>query len=601
MAAAPRPAPLPAVGLLPPGLLPPEELPVGLSAADAPPWPFRSGTLPPGLLPPEELPSARPHAGVRTPPAPQPLPDERPPTTEPEAPAEPSPAEPLPAASEPLEPTNPEPAPRDEAQPDAEAAPGSGAAPGSEGASGTGDGPEADDRTVPGDGPEPDSGPEEAPVIADTEPPPPDRTPTADAEPTPPAEAPNPDAEAPPTGGDPEPTAGEPMPLSGAPEPTTGEPTPLPDEATPTPGALEPADTPGDPAVQDAEPERPEPLAATRRTEATRETEAATDPEPEPTTEATGETEATRETEAAPAPAPVQPPEAAQPPQPPLPAFIGDRPPTYAAEPVALPVAEPGAMGEVVPDTVLDGAQYGSLTVRAVSQRGDSARYRGAPRRDALLLARFGSGAQTLILAAVASGPAVGDPRAAHDVCAWIGGAVARSCTRLAEDLRTDHRSALRSGLQRLADRGYGKLRERTAGSDGVPESPAAVRCLLLPADPACRTRVFFGVGEGGFLRLRDGSWEDLEPSATGPGADADGSPRPAPFLFTTVTGRRGDALLLCSAGLAEPLADEPALADRLAADLSGPPPGLTSFLTSAQVRVKGHARDRTAVGVWDT
>ncbi|MER7027044.1 MULTISPECIES: protein phosphatase 2C domain-containing protein [Streptomyces] len=309
----------------------------------------------------------------------------------------------------------------------------------------------------------------------------------------------------------------------------------------------------------------------------------------------------------APQPAPVTAPAPTTAPAPaPAPGFIGHRPPTYAAEPVALPVADPAALGELVPDTVLDGAQYGSLTLRAVSQRGDSARYRGAPRRDALLLARFGSGAQTLILAAVASGPAAGDPRAAHDACAWIGGAVARSCTRLAEDLRTDHRSALRSGLQRLAGRGYGKLRGRTAGPGEASESPAAVRCLLLPADPACRTRVFFGVGEGGFLRLRDGVWEDLEPSAAGPvtdapGADPDGAGQPAPFLFGTVTGRRGDALLLCSAGLAEPLADEPGLADRLATDFSGPPPGLTSFLTSAQVRVKGHARDRTAVGVWDT
>ncbi|WP_399084145.1 protein phosphatase 2C domain-containing protein [Streptomyces sp. BBFR2] len=343
------------------------------------------------------------------------------------------------------------------------------------------------------------------------------------------------------------------------------------------------------------------------------------------------------------------------------PGFIGDRPPTYAAEPVALPVVEPAGLGELVPDTVLDGAQYGSLTLRAVSQRGDSARYRGAPRRDALLLARFGTGAHTLLLAAVASGPAGGDPRAAHDACAWIGGAVARSCARLAEDLRAGHRSALRSGLQRLADRGYGKLRARSAVTGGAPEPPAAVRCLLLPADPACRTRVFFGVGEGGFLRLRDGLWEDLEPAAPGrepspraasapgqepplpepsagpeiptpdspltseafvpgsasasdvfvPGsasapardqAARGGAPRSAPFLFTTVTGRRGDALLLCSAGLAEPLADEPALAARLATDFSAPePPGLTSFLASAQIRVKGHARDRTAVGVWDT
>lgn len=513
---APRPATLPAVGLLPPGLLPPDELPVGLSAADAPPWPFRAGTLPPGLLPPEELPSARPDAGARTSPVARPLPVERPSTGRAEALAEPSsvgasPAEPPPVASALPEATGPESAPRAEAAPDAEDVSGAGAVPEAE------------------DGPQTEGGAEAEPGTASA------------------------------------------------------------------PGA-----------------------------------------ETVPAGEAAPATELTPDNEAAPATDPIPDGEAPPPTQPPTvhhPTYIGHRPPTYAAEPVALPVADPAALGELVPDTVLDGAQYGSLTLRAVSQRGDSARYRGTPRRDALLLARFGTGAHSLILAAVASGPAVGDPRAAHDACAWIGGAVARSCTRLVEDLRTDHRSALRSGLQRLADRGYGKLRARTAGPGGVPESPAAVRCLLLPADPACRTRVFFGVGEGGFLRLRDGVWEDLEPSAPGqeefaphdgpsasghrpsagvpappgsaPGLESSGprrAPGPAPFLFTTVTGRRGDALLLCSAGLAEPLADEPALAAHLATDFSGPqPPGLTSFLASAQVRVKGHARDRTAVGVWDT
>ncbi|EHN76733.1 hypothetical protein SMCF_3752, partial [Streptomyces coelicoflavus ZG0656] len=53
---------------------------------------------------------------------------------------------------------------------------------------------------------------------------------------------------------------------------------------------------------------------------------------------------------------------------------------------------------------MLEGARYGTCTLRAVSVRGDSARYRGEPRRDALLVARFGTGEQALVLVAMATG-----------------------------------------------------------------------------------------------------------------------------------------------------------------------------------------------------
>ncbi|NEC28344.1 protein phosphatase 2C domain-containing protein, partial [Streptomyces sp. SID8111] len=67
---------------------------------------------------------------------------------------------------------------------------------------------------------------------------------------------------------------------------------------------------------------------------------------------------------------------------PPVRGYVGTRPPTYDAEPTALPPAEPDALDDLVPDTVLDGARYGASTLRAASVRGDSARYRGEPRRD---------------------------------------------------------------------------------------------------------------------------------------------------------------------------------------------------------------------------
>ncbi|MFI2206840.1 protein phosphatase 2C domain-containing protein [Streptomyces sp. NPDC020192] len=338
-----------------------------------------------------------------------------------------------------------------------------------------------------------------------------------------------------------------------------------------------------------------------------------------------------------------------EPPPPPLPPpppsaldYVGSGPPTYDPEPTALPAAEPDGLGELVADTVLDGARYGACTVRAASLRGDSARYRGEPRRDALLTARFGAGEQALVLVAVATGVrgTPGAHLAAAEACRWIGRAVGRSRLRLVEDIRAARRGELKSGLHRLTDRSLGRLRASAAEQGVDPDAyTASLRCLLLPADPDCRTRVFFGVGDGGLFRLRDGAWQDIEPQVTP--EDTTGAPvvgfgaRPAtpfgetpegdrltmdlgiptppspyepapepprePFRFRASVARPGDALVMCSPGLADPLRGEPALCAYLARRWSGrTPPGLAAFLADAQVRVKGYADDRTAAAVWE-
>ncbi|MFI6855038.1 protein phosphatase 2C domain-containing protein [Streptomyces sp. NPDC050416] len=315
---------------------------------------------------------------------------------------------------------------------------------------------------------------------------------------------------------------------------------------------------------------------------------------------------------------------------------VGSRPPTYDAEPTALPLADPDDLDDLVADTVLDGARYGACTLRAVSVRGDSARYRGEPRRDSLLTARFGSGEQALLLVAMATGARAtpGAHRAAAEACHWIGRAVGRSHARLVEDIRAGRRGDLKSGLHRLTDRSLGKLRASAAEQGVDPEEYAAgLRCLLLPADPECRTRVFFGVGPGGLFRLRDGEWQDIEPQVAEvkgepvvgfgsppsetPGGDRltmdlgiptppspyEPAPEPPrePFRFRTSVARPGDTLLVCSAGLAEPLRGEPELGEYLAERWSRPePPGLAAFLADSQVRVKGYADDRTAAAVWE-
>ncbi|WP_322973227.1 protein phosphatase 2C domain-containing protein, partial [Peterkaempfera griseoplana] len=313
-------------------------------------------------------------------------------------------------------------------------------------------------------------------------------------------------------------------------------------------------------------------------------------------------------------------PGAAGSPAPPIP-FVGDRPPTYDAEPSALPPADPDQLMELVPDTVVEGAQYGGLTVRAAGVRGDSARYRGEPRRDALLLARFGDGPDGLLVAVVA-GAARGSqtpPSAAAEACRQLAAAVGRSRAELLADLRGGDRDGLRFGLQRLAARAAQPLRRTSAAAQGghVPQEPdpeaapgpagpssaGSLHCVLAPLDPDGGDRACFGVGPGGLFLLRAEHWIDAyaarllhhpsEPEAVEEPADPG-------FRFRLVPATPADLLLMATAGFADPVREEPAVTRFLGTHWSQPhPPGTVDFLRQLQVRAKGYADDRTAVALW--
>ncbi|MFF7049902.1 protein phosphatase 2C domain-containing protein [Streptomyces griseorubiginosus] len=443
---------------------------------------------------------------------------------------------------------------------------------------------------------------------------------TADGHPEPdPRPAPNASSAPGPT---PDPPSGAPTPVPDRPsvaphftsppsptaDPPSGAPTPAPDRPSVAPHFTSPPSPTADPAPGAPTPVPDRPSAAPHLTRPP-------SPAPDPLRTATRVDLPTLP------PAPV--------------GFVGSGPPTYDAEPTALPPADPDELDDLVADTVLDGARYGACTLRAVSVRGDSARFRGEPRRDSLLTARFGTGDQALVLVAMATGARAtpGAHRAAAEACQWIARAVGRSHARLAQDIGAARRGDLKSGLHRLTDRSLGRLRASAAEQGIDPEEYAAtLRCLLLPADPDCRVRVFFGVGDGGLFRLRDGEWHDIEPlvsDVTGepvvgfgslPSETPDGdrltmdlgiptppspyepAPEPprAPFRFRASVARPGDTLLMCTGGLAEPLRGEPELCEYLTGRWSGPPPGLAAFLADSQVRVKGYADDRTAAAVWE-
>ena len=304
---------------------------------------------------------------------------------------------------------------------------------------------------------------------------------------------------------------------------------------------------------------------------------------------------------------------------------VGERPPTYGPEPTAVPAADPETLGMIVPDTALEGAQYGASTLRAASVRGDSARYRGEPRRDSLFVTRFGDGPDGVLLAALGSfgrtgalpAPAGRDAaEATAEACRQLAAAIGRSRAELAADLREGARDRLRYGLQRLATRAFAPLRAVAAPQDAEPadpdaaqsdpDQPGSLHCLLISLDPDAAYRAAFGIGPGGLYLLRSGHWIDayaarlLHHPDGQPPVPAGPVPDPRPFRFRLVPATPGDILLLCTPGLAGPIADEPAVAHFLASHWAHPhPPGTVDFLRQVQVRAKGYADDRTAAALW--
>ncbi|MFB7908621.1 hypothetical protein ACFC1T_19545 [Kitasatospora sp. NPDC056076] len=390
-----------------------------------------------------------------------------------------------------------------------------------------------------------------------------------------------------------------------APEPPAAEPEPEP-EQPPTPvspvppvslekpgGELAPAPTPPPAATPEPEPEP----------------DHAPQPDPEPV---------------APVPVPASVPDprlAIRTPlaeTPPTVPHVGERPPTYGPEPTAVPEADPDTLDAVVPDTALEGAQYGATVLRAVSVRGDSARYRGEPRRDSLLVTRFGDGPDGLLLAVLAGYERTGGaedesltPQAVAagtgEACRQLAATIGRSRTGLAADLRDGARDRLRYGLQRLATGAAAPLRTLVSQAEGDDSpSPASLHCLLMSLDPAAGYRAAFGVGPGGLYLLRSGHWIDAyaarllhHPDGQPPVPEAP-VPDPRPFRFRLVPATPGDILLLCTPGLSRPIADEPAVAHFLSSHWAHPhPPGTVDFLRQVQVRAKGYADDRTAAAIW--
>ncbi|WP_432180208.1 protein phosphatase 2C domain-containing protein [Streptomyces sp. NBC_00063] len=294
------------------------------------------------------------------------------------------------------------------------------------------------------------------------------------------------------------------------------------------------------------------------------------------------------------------------------PAHSGPKAPSYPPVPQGLPAVTGDLAAAVLPDIVLDGAAYPGLSVRAASVRGDSHRYAGEPRQDALCVTCIGGDEQggELLMLAVADG--VGSAPRSHvgsnEACRLAARYLDHS-TSLHESIRTGDAER----FQRTADavvRQIGNLLGDLAlqHSERPDAFATTLRILLVPLDPRIRTRGFLAVGDGGTALLRRGYWHlDVVGDADGD-QDSDvidtrtaALPRARSAVTRLLHAHAGDVLVLGTDGLSSPLAGDSGMRDFLAAAWNGDEvPAPADFLWQFQYRVKSYDDDRTAVVLWE-
>ncbi|MEV6198109.1 protein phosphatase 2C domain-containing protein [Streptomyces sp. NPDC051920] len=293
------------------------------------------------------------------------------------------------------------------------------------------------------------------------------------------------------------------------------------------------------------------------------------------------------------------------------PHHAGPKPPLYAPEPRELPSVREDPTAALTPDMVVDGAGYGTLTVRAASVRGDSHRYQGEPRQDSLAVVRLGApGPDGLLLLAVADG--VGSAPRSHVGSQEACRLAAMELDAVSADLAEAVRAGDRPGFAALVDTAVGRIatllahRAREHGDDPAAYA-TTLRALLVPLDPRVRTRGFLAVGDGGTALLRAGEWNL---SLTDPEHDGDGMIDTRTAALPHVHRARalllapalpGDVLVLCTDGLSTPLAGDAEMREFLASGWGrGAAPAPADFLWQLQYRVKSYDDDRTAVVLWE-
>ncbi|MFM9696718.1 protein phosphatase 2C domain-containing protein [Streptomyces europaeiscabiei] len=264
----------------------------------------------------------------------------------------------------------------------------------------------------------------------------------------------------------------------------------------------------------------------------------------------------------------------------------------------------------LMPDILVDGIAVGQLTALGVSVRGDSHRWEGHCRQDAMAIARVGPPDAEMLVLAIADGVSSANRShiASQDLVHQTTVNLDDEAESLYQALRDQNEPELHGLANKIVGQTVGELRARwraDAGADYEDRDHATtLHVLLVPVQEAVRHRLLVSVGDGGLRVCRDGVWTGDGTQSSQPLLD----PRTAavPVSYDTVKTRLfsappGDVLLLATDGITGPLRQEPEFGRRLAGYWGlGEVPAPSDFLWQAQLRAKSYDDDRTVVCLWE-
>jgi hypothetical protein len=308
-------------------------------------------------------------------------------------------------------------------------------------------------------------------------------------------------------------------------------------------------------------------------------------------------------------------------------------------------IGDPGRQPEVTPvpsaliaptrpDTVVDGGRVGGLAFRAVSLRGLQHQLAGTPRQDSYLVRPTRD--TRWLVGCVADG--VSEGRRSHEaadiVCRVLTSVLADALGSFAPDLDDDRRWAeavRRLPWQEAVDRASDSIvkaandelrqqherRGDDARAAAIAEQPlpdSGVRrymsstaiAFVVSARPGADGwhpyAVLVAAGDSSAYLLQDGAWQRLAGGkAEGGVASAAVQPLPRKVRVEPADGglSSGDALVIVTDGIGDPLGSGGGLVGRFLADKWSAPPDLLGFAQHAAFYRRSYVDDRTAVVVW--
>lgn len=277
-------------------------------------------------------------------------------------------------------------------------------------------------------------------------------------------------------------------------------------------------------------------------------------------------------------------------------------------QPDVVPVAGPLTVG--VPDSILDFLTDGDLELRGCATRGWSHRHAGTPRQDFFAI----QVSDDLLVVAVADGVSAG---ASSHVAAETA---ARSACKLVADRWRDGEPldwdliSRRVSMRILDEAEYRQLVSAPAPDATIDDRLRACVASMATTLVVCAMRrrathdgyeTWLAVlaGDSGVYKITDSRLEPLSGGKDPGSVISSTAVRPLPGAVTptelTVHLQPGEALLLCTDGIGDPVGDGSGeVGTELAARWSAPPT-IDGFLRDVNFYRKTYDDDRTAVGIW--